>query len=256
MDHVGDLKLRPIVSCVESPTEKLAWFASTTLSPLLNKIPCHLKHLHAHLEELRQLEPNQLKGYSFYSADVTALYTNIDIPKCIDDIIELAGEYWSELKTYDILKSDLKRILETIFLNSYFIFDGILYKQIQGLFMGCMPSPFGAIVRVYKFERNSIYIDIAYITNIFYGRYVDNAGSVAKSEESTHQIMKMIADQDPDKLLKWEIDFLENPDEYTPSLDTEVSIDSEDNLYTRFYRKVFMKNIVLDHTIQLKLNMK
>ena len=57
-----------------------------------------------------------------------------------------------------------------------------VYMQILGLFMGCKPSPIGAIVRVYRFEKESIYIDV-YFLPIFYGRYVDDGATLAESEE-------------------------------------------------------------------------
>ena len=67
------------------------------------------------------------------------------------------------------------------------MFDRKLYQQnMLGLFMGCKPSPIGAIVRVYTFERRSVYIDPHYLptTSVsVYGRYVDDAGTVAESED-------------------------------------------------------------------------
>ena len=39
---LDDLKVRPIVSCSGSPTEKLAWLATHVLSPLLEHVPSHL----------------------------------------------------------------------------------------------------------------------------------------------------------------------------------------------------------------------
>ena len=38
-------KVRPIVSCVSSPTEKLAWLCTYILTPLLRFIPCHLNDI-------------------------------------------------------------------------------------------------------------------------------------------------------------------------------------------------------------------
>ena len=55
-------------------------------------------------------------------------------------------------------------MLELVFTSSYFVFDQKLYKQLLGLFMGCKPSPIGAIVRVYMFERRSVYVDPYYLS--------------------------------------------------------------------------------------------
>ena len=42
-DIINNCKVRPIVSCCGSPTEKLAWLATHLLTPLLNHVPTHLK---------------------------------------------------------------------------------------------------------------------------------------------------------------------------------------------------------------------
>ena len=52
--------------------------------------------------------------------------------------------------------------------------------QMVGLFMGCMPSPIGAVIRVYMFEKRSVYTDIHFLSNpasLFFGRYMDDLGS-------------------------------------------------------------------------------
>ena len=54
-DIVDKCKVRPIVSCCSSPTEKLAWLCTYILTPLLDVIPCHLKSIYDHLERLSHL---------------------------------------------------------------------------------------------------------------------------------------------------------------------------------------------------------
>ncbi len=90
-------KVRPIVSCCGSPTEKLSYVCTKILTPLLNFVPSHLQHVYKHVESLQGLSPEQLQGLQFYSADVVSLYTNIDIDKCIDDIINFAAEHIDHL---------------------------------------------------------------------------------------------------------------------------------------------------------------
>ena len=68
-----ELKVRPIVSCSGSPTEKLASLATVIITPLLNFLPCHLQNMHKHLETLRSLTPGDLQGLKFYTAYVCAL---------------------------------------------------------------------------------------------------------------------------------------------------------------------------------------
>ena len=109
-------------------------------------------------------------------------------------------------------------MLELVFGNAYFCFDNRLYLQLIGLFMGCKPSPLGAIIRVYMFERNSIYIDIHYLPLLFYKRYVDDGATLARSEEHATNFFNSIAQQDPDGRLEWEVDFPDSEESFTPFL--------------------------------------
>ena len=182
----------------------------------------------------------QLAGLSFFTADVTALYTNINISGCIQDLITLTEEHWEDLDTWGLSLTHIHMILDFVFTNSYFTYHSRLYLQKIGLFMGCQPSPIGAIVRVYMFERRSIYTDL-HVS--FYRRYVDDAGSLANSKEEALRIVESISNEDPDQLLKWEVDYPENSQEFTPFLDTQIRIDEQGQLHHKFYRKKQKKKI-------------
>ena len=242
VDIISNCKIRPIVSCINSPSEKLAWIVKSILSPLLNHVPSHLSNIHTHLEELQNMSHQQLAGLSFFTADVTALYTNINISGCIQDLITLTEEHWEDLDTWGLSLTHIHMILDFVFTNSYFTYNSKLYLQKIGLFMGCQPSPIGAIVRVYMFERRSIYTDL-HVS--FYRRYVDDAGSLANSKEEALRIVESISNEDPDQLLKWEVDYPENSQEFTPFLDTQIRIDEQGQLHHKFYRKKQKKKITL-----------
>jgi len=253
-----DLKVRPIVSCTNSPTEKLAWLVTHILKPLLHHVPTHLSNIHSHLELISNLPIDELRGLQFFSADISALYTNLSATGCIESLMEMAEEFWESLNQLDQIcftLTDIRNILTLVFKESYFTFNSRLYYQTLGLFMGCCPSPLGAIIRVWKFEKSSLYTDVTYISS-FYGRYVDDCGSFAKSKELAVQITTRIEEQDPSGRLKFEVDFPETPNTYTPFLDTEIMVDSTGNVNTRLYRKPQKKNITLHwrshHTTQTK----
>ena len=89
---VQEIKARPIVSCSDSPTEKLAWVVSHCINPLLKHVPCHLFNIHSHLEILRSIPSEELAGLKFYSAEIAALYTNLSIQYCVEAVIEMAEE--------------------------------------------------------------------------------------------------------------------------------------------------------------------
>ena len=57
--------------------------------------------------------------------------------------------------------------------------------------------------------------------------------------------MNLVAEQGPDKLIKWEVDYPDNPEEYTPFLSTEMRIDETGAIHYRYYRKERNKGITL-----------
>ena len=176
VDIVSKCKVRPIVSYCSSPTEKLAWLCtySYILIPLLGMIPCHLKNIHDHLNRLAFLTPQELAHRKFCCGDISSLYTNINIEKCIEDIVALASEHKSTLCFYGLKLSDIQEVLETVLGDSFFTYNQRVFKQSIGLFMGCKPSPICAIVRVYTFELRSVYTDVSYISSPC-GKYIDDA---------------------------------------------------------------------------------
>ena len=243
--HISRLKVRPIISCVDSPTEKLAWLVTQILSPLLKFVPSHLSSLYDHLNILRDISQDDLRGKKFFCADISSLYTNINISTCIDNLIDLATEYRDELDLMGLNLTDIHHILEHVFHNSWFTFNGVLYRQLDGLFMGMKPSPLGAIVRVYYLEKNSIYIDIHHLP-IVYGRYVDDGFSLAKDENSALAIVNSITDQDPEGKIIWgEVSFPPDDNTYTSYLGSEVRVNNDGTLSTRLYRKKEKKNITI-----------
>ena len=214
-------KVRPIVSCCSSPTEKLAWLCTEILSPLLNRVPTHLNNIYAHLDILRSLPPDELLGLKFCPADISSLYTNINIQQSVDDVIEFAAENEDCLDLLGLKLVDVHEMLDLILSNGFFTYHGKLYLQLIGLFMGCKPSPIIAIIRVYMFEKRSIYTDINFLSKP-YGRYIDDAFSLVRTLEEANSMFTLIADEDPDKFLQWEIDFPESDIEFTPFLGTKI----------------------------------
>ncbi len=221
---INNSKVRPIISCVDCPTEKMAWLVTKILSPLLNFIPSHLSGLYRHLEDLRKIPKEQLAGQKFYTADVTALYTNTSAQRCIENVIEFANEHLESLDLLGITLTDVHMILEHILSNSFFSFDNHLYQQLDGLFMGLRPSPVLAVVRMYYLERNSIYTDMVISPVSFYKRYVDDGAGTATDKETALAILNSIAEQDEDKRTIWELEYPENESDYIPFLNSEVNI--------------------------------
>ena len=91
-----------------------------------------------------------------------------------------------------------------------------------------------------------IYTDINFL-NKPYGRYIDDAYSLVSTHEEANSMFSLIADEDPGKLLQWEIDFPESDMEFTPFLGTTTRIQNN-VLYHKFYRKHQKKDITLHYS--------
>jgi hypothetical protein len=252
-DFFSACKVRPIVSCVKSPSSKMAWLVTHILSPLLDQIPCHLGNIHQHLDTLRSIPPGELKGLNFCTADISALYTNLDILGCIKSVINFAEQNIDHLNLRGLQLVDVHEILDAVLLNSYFTYDGRLYKQLQGLFMGCAPSPIAAVIRVFMFERSTLYADVQFLP--IYGRYIDDAYTLASSRTEAVELFRNIGKEDPDGLIAWEVDFPDTEGDWTPFLGTEVRV-VNDKIESQFYRKPTRKRITLHFKSHHPLRMK
>ena len=252
-------KIRPIVSCCGSPAEKLSYVCTQILSPLLNFVPSHLQHVYKHIESLQALAPEQLQGLQFYTADVVSLYTNIDMGKCLDDIIEFAAEHIEHLDLWGLSLTEVLMILDLALSRSFFTFNNRLYQQLVGLFMGCRPSPLAAVIQIFSFERLSIYTNTYYLSNpvhLFFGRYLDDLGSLSSTREKALETLNRISDMDPDGLSKWELDFPESCQHFVPFLSTQIRIDEESILHHKYYRKSQKKDITINFCSHHPLNTK
>ena len=74
------------------------------------------------------------------SFDIKSLYTNVPLTETINIIMNLAfSDNNSTFNKYN--KFQFKKLLELSLLDTYFIFDKQLYKQINGLAMGQPVAP-------------------------------------------------------------------------------------------------------------------
>ena len=93
-------------------------------------VPSHLKITHDFLQRIGRLASDDLKNLTFFTADVEALYTNINVLTAIEDVLEFASENRDSISTYGLHLCDIQELLELL-----------------GLFMGTNPAPIQATVK-------------------------------------------------------------------------------------------------------------
>ena len=210
-------------------------------------VPYHLRNTHDFLQRLHSVPPDQRLGMQFCSADVENLYTNINVPTAIQDVIEFAAEHRQSLDLLGLKLVDIQRLLEIILGNSYFLYNSQVYRQLQGLFMGSRPAPVLATIRLYKLEQRSIYTDLRLRSKFpFYCRFYDDGGALTLSCRNLQLLCNRIEQEDETGLIKLTTDFPENGN-YTPFLNTEVRIETDGTINTRLYRKPQKKLLTLNY---------
>ena len=125
--------------------DRISFLLCYLLNPLLDHVPTHLVNTHDALTKLQNIPPSELKGKWFFTADVEALYTNINVNTAITNIMEFAEEHRQHLRLLGLTLTDLHELLEVSLLNSYFVYDRQVYVQRLGFFMGVRPAPLGAV---------------------------------------------------------------------------------------------------------------
>ncbi|XP_057292667.1 uncharacterized protein LOC130621400 [Hydractinia symbiolongicarpus] len=219
----GVPKFRPILSAIGTPTYKLANFLVPKLVSLtINDYT--VKDSFSFASEIVQQNPNCYMA----SFDVNSLFPNIPLHETIDiNINEI------ESNCIDgIPKKDLKHLHTLATTESIFVFNGVYYKQIDGVAMGSPLGPTLANIFMCHYENIWLKNCPSEFKPIYYRRYVDDIFVLFESREhaqnfyeyinSRHQNIKFTFEEECDKVL--------------PFLDVCVMREG-DSFVTNVYRK-------------------
>ena len=121
---------RPIVSSVNSPTEKISMLLDIILQPFVLKTKSYIRDTGDFLSKVQGLEFNSNDW--LFSMDVTSLYTNIPH----NDGIECIKQVLSKRDISTPRNSSLIKLLEFVLKSNNFMFNNDNYLQINGTAMG------------------------------------------------------------------------------------------------------------------------
>ena len=128
--------LRPISSTIKTPSYNLANF----LVPLIEPITKNNFTGKNNFEFSKEI-CEQNSEYFMASLDVESLFTNIPMEEAIKICCD--SLYKNQELLSNINKNQFENLLRAAFCNNCFLFDGILYQQIDGVVVG---SPFGLMI--------------------------------------------------------------------------------------------------------------
>ena len=145
--HKRNVPLRPILAAYNAPNYAIAKF----LVPILS----HLTSNQYTLINSSSFIPDLLSQNSrsfMVSFDVESLFTNVPLAETIDFII---GKLFPTETTvfHNFSKIDFRKLLELAVLDTYFIFNNRIYKQIDGMAMGSPLGPTFANIFYVFFRR-------------------------------------------------------------------------------------------------------
>ena len=162
----NNLSLRPIVSSICTYNYHLCKFHTDLLDPIIPTSHCTKDSL-TFCEEINKVSPTNRFLISY---DACSLFTSIPLKETIDIAVNLLFEHNPGL---NIFKAELKKLFEFATSGTYFIFQGTLYYQIDGVALG---SPLGPVLA----NLSMGYYETMWLNTfqeceiIFYRRYVDD----------------------------------------------------------------------------------
>ena len=193
--------------------------------------------------------------------DVDSLFTNIPL----EETIEICtNELFKESETVEGLsKTDFKELLSLATKDSHFIFDGTLYKQIDGVAMGSPLGPTLANAFLVYHEKNWLEHCPEEYRPLYYRRYVDDIFVLFNSAEhlkrfysylNSHQlnISLTIENEEDNRMSFLDVNIIPEKDKFTSSVYRKPTFSGS---YTDFDSFLPSSNkIGLLHTLGYRIN--
>ena len=164
------------MSAIGTPTYEIAKFLVPMLSSLtINEFT--VKGSFSFAKEMVEQDSNFYMG----SLDMDSLFTNILLEETINICTE--SIYDQNDSTEGLNKSEFKELLSLATKEPYFIFNEILYKQIDGVVMRSSSGPTIANAFLCFYEKKWLEQCPDKFKSVYYRRYVDDIFVLFKSHD-------------------------------------------------------------------------
>ena len=227
----GFPKLRPILSAINTPTYKIAQFLVNIMEPL-TKDQYTVKDSFEFCNDIRI--QNQTKFMA--SFDIDSLFTNIPLDETITICCNKLFE--SQNLVEGLSKSQFRSLLELATKESFILFNGKYYKQIDGVAMGSPLGPTLANVFLCYHENNWLNQCPAGFKPLYFKRYVDDVFCLFNEESNVTSFLDYLNTCHPNMNFTLE---MENENSL-PFLDVNV-IRLNDRFVTSVFRKATFSGI-------------
>ena len=240
-DHKVGEPLRPIVSGMKSPTQKISAFLDQIIRPIFDKLTPH--SLRNSIEFLKHLQKHGTTDQTLlYTFDITDLYTMIPQQESILAICEMLGENKINKVNGEIPINTVRILFRHVLENAYFALQlpgqkVKYYRQIRGGPMGSECTQVLADVYMRKWEKD--FREQQEREGELYLRFRDDIFLTSKkSKVEIEQILVDLGKKDKNIGLTFEAG------QYVDYLDVRVQVEIP-NFRTKVYRKLAAQPYIL-----------
>ena len=152
--HKVGTPLRPIVSSRGSITYGVTKELAYIIKPLVGQSPNHLKNTQHFVQQLqgKRLEPGEV----FTSFDVKALFTSVSVLPPLQIVKQRLQQDTTLPQRTSMSILQITSLLQFCLNNTYFLFQGKYYEQVQGAAMASPISPLIANIFMEEFEVKAL----------------------------------------------------------------------------------------------------
>ena len=172
----GIPKMRPILSAIGTSTYNLAKF----LVPLMSNIVSNEFTAKSSFSFSADIHEENTDLY-MASLDVDALFTSIPVEETVNICADMLFQNTTSVS--NLAKADFKELLTLATSQSWFIFDGHYFDQVDGVAMGSPLGPTLANAFMCFYEKQWLNNCPPEFKPVFYRRYVDDIFVLFKSPE-------------------------------------------------------------------------
>ena len=200
--HKSSIPFRPILSCINHYSYKIARFFIPFLTPI-SMSSFVIKDSFSFVQELLNADVNTNNVF-MASFDVASLFTYIPVDETIDIISNHLFANSMYFEGFD--RSQFTKLLSLSVKNCHFIFNGRIYQQIDGVAMGSPLDPLFANIFMSFHEKSWLYNCSSSFKPLMYRRYVDDCFLLFKSPDHVPEFEQrhLRPEEDP-SVYKWEL---------------------------------------------------
>ena len=227
--HKAGVPLRPIVSSRGSVAYGTAKELARILKPLAGRSPYSVQNTKDFVEQVKSINLQLEECITSY--DVKALFTSVPIVSAIKIIQQHLKDDQEFQQRISMTVKPISCLLEFCLKNTYSIFQGRFYEQVEGTAMGSPRSPIIANLYMEVFETQAI--STAPHPCSLWRRFVDDTFVVIQKAQKDSFIEHINSIDDKIQFTMED----SRSDGSMPFLDTLVTPTSDGSLSTTVYRK-------------------